>query len=277
MWNCPACQLPLTLADHSWRCEQGHSYDKAKEGYVNLLLAQHKKSKEPGDNKQMINARRLFLENGYYQPLAEKLYELLVKHGEDSAMSLFDAGCGEGYYLGFLHNKLLQNGLNVESAGCDISKVAIQKAAKKHKACEFSVASTFKLPVGQQSQTAVIQVFAPSSDKEVWQALKPGGIWIQADPGFEHLQQLKAKVYQNSLEHQEKPTVVDGFECLAVEQLHFNISLENQQDRHNLLLMTPFYWSASEQARVTLEQELVDVTCHFQLRVFKKVEIAQHG
>ena len=74
---CPICQQALLQKDKQLICEANHNFDVAKEGYVNLLPVQFKKSKAPGDNKEMVIARRNFLEKGYYSPLADKLTSLV--------------------------------------------------------------------------------------------------------------------------------------------------------------------------------------------------------
>jgi 23S rRNA (guanine745-N1)-methyltransferase len=70
---CPLDGKPLSLNERSWHCDNNHSYDVAKQGYVNLLPVQNKRSKDPGDSKAMVQARREFLEQGHYQPLAQAL------------------------------------------------------------------------------------------------------------------------------------------------------------------------------------------------------------
>ena len=92
---CPLCEHPLERGAKTWRCLKGHSFDVAREGYVNLLPVQHKNSREPGDDLQMVTARREFLHAGHYQPLRDAMLEALAPLG---ARSLLDIGCGEGYY-----------------------------------------------------------------------------------------------------------------------------------------------------------------------------------
>ena len=75
-YRCPLCQQALLLNEKSYRCENNHSFDQAKQGYVNLLPVQFKHSKEPGDNKAMVQARRAFLDKGYYQPLLDNMLAL---------------------------------------------------------------------------------------------------------------------------------------------------------------------------------------------------------
>lgn len=272
MWFCPACQHVLEKKDGNWCCENGHSFDIGKEGYVNLLLAQHKKSKEPGDNKQMINARRSFLEKGYYNPLAHRLGELIVQHISKAEPEVFDAGCGEGYYLKEIRAKLTQAGRQPVTSGCDISKIAVQKAAKKYTHSEFCVASTFNIPLGDASQDAVVQVFAPSSEQEVHRILNDNGIWLQVDPAAEHLHQLKAAIYQETQTHKEKSSELPGFELLEQQELGFDFDLREPEDTVNLLMMTPYYWSASEESKEAMKKNVNTVGARFQIRVFGKAK-----
>ena len=90
---CPLDKQPLQLNERTWCCENGHSYDVAKQGYVNLLPVQNKRSKDPGDSKAMVQARRKYLEEGHYLPLARALADIVLEQGDQT---LLDAGCGEG-------------------------------------------------------------------------------------------------------------------------------------------------------------------------------------
>lgn len=282
IWQCPACQAELVSQDKVLRCEHNHTYDVAKEGYVNLLLANQKRSKDPGDNKAMINARRGFLEQGYYQPLADKLAELISIHlplcNLNRTLALFDAGCGEGYYLNQIRQTLQQRHLPatsdtprlIQAAGCDIAKVAIQKASKKYQQCHFAVASTFHLPVSNASQDAVIQVFAPASATEVQRVLRANGIWLQVNPAPEHLRELKAMIYDSAEPHQTKAISSTDLQLVGDHRLSFEITFGSNADKTNLLMMTPFYWSASEEAKQRIAQSLYTVTCDFHIQMLKK-------
>jgi 23S rRNA (guanine745-N1)-methyltransferase len=267
MWICPACQSLLEQSETNWQCDNGHHYDQAKEGYLNLLLAHQKRSKEPGDNKQMINARRAFLEQNYYQPMAEALVKSIDETLSNTNLRIFDAGCGEGDYL---HQQLLLNGRGVVSGGVDISKVAIQKAARKYKSPSFAVASTFALPVGSFAMDAIIQVFAPSSEQEILRCLSPQGIWLQVNPGEEHLQEIKALIYDEVQTHKIDQSIAEGFELISEQSLKFDFSLKSSQSQLDLLIMTPYYWSASAEALEKLKSPIENVTAHFHIKVLQK-------
>ena len=107
----------------SYRCEAGHCFDIAREGYVNLLPVQQKKSLSPGDTIESLQARRRFLDGGFYQPLRDALTEVITP-----CQTLIDLGCGEGYYTAAL------NDVACEVIALDIAKPAIRMAAKTYPA-----------------------------------------------------------------------------------------------------------------------------------------------
>jgi 23S rRNA (guanine745-N1)-methyltransferase len=275
VWKCPACATALILQEKTWSCLNGHSYDVAKEGYVNLLLVQQKNSKQPGDNKEMVNGRRAFLEQGYYQPLADAIANLFIQHltslkGQKD-VSFFDAGCGEGYYMGQVGESCHQTDSQIEYSGLDISKFAVQKAAKKYPKNHFAVASSFQLPLLNNSQDTVLQIFAPSSEQEVHRVLKTGGIWITVNPASQHLQQIKQALYDNPTEHKSRKFMPEGFALSHQSHLSFTFELTDASQRENLLMMTPYYWTATEQKKQDLINNLSEVTTDFDIRVFVKV------
>jgi 23S rRNA (guanine745-N1)-methyltransferase len=100
-WQCPLCGEPLT-GDTALKCGRNHSFDRAKEGYWHLLPVQSMRTKAPGDSKEMVAARRAFLNAGYYGIFGRALGELCLAYGvptgADMPLHLLDAGCGEGWY-----------------------------------------------------------------------------------------------------------------------------------------------------------------------------------
>ncbi|WP_289031309.1 putative RNA methyltransferase [uncultured Paraglaciecola sp.] len=277
-WICPSCQSPLFLNDNTLSCENKHSFDLAKEGYVNLLLAQNKNSKAPGDNKQMVSGRRAFLESGLYQPLAQTITGMFKLHlcpsESEENIKIFDAGCGEGYYLNWLAENLTmhieEGALPILYSGIDISKFAIQKAAKQYKKQQYAVASTFNLPVPSASQDGVLQIFAPSSEQEIYRVLKDKGIWVVINPAGEHLQQFKYALYDSPTQHQAKTLEPEGFVLKQQFNLNFELELADKNQVENLLMMTPYYWSATEEKRQQLITYVREVTADFDIRVYVK-------
>lgn len=269
-WQCPACEQALTLSERQWQCCNKHCFDKAKEGYVNLLLAQHKNSKAPGDNKEMVVARREFLAQGHYLPLAKRIAVLLQSRFKAPAPArIFDAGCGEGYYLHAICEDLSANKIVPIVSGIDISKPAVQKAAKLNQQGEFAVASCFKIPLQSNSQNAVIQIFAPSSALEIQRILTPEGVWISVNPASEHLSEIKSMVYDSPQTHVVDEQAEEGFCLLQQDRLSFTICLRSAEERNNLLMMTPFYWTISEAKKAKLLKQLTKVTIDFDIKLMQ--------
>lgn len=274
-WLCPACQKPLEQHNSLWRCANNHSFDRAKEGYVNLLLVQQKGSKDPGDNKDMVLARRTFLQQDHYLPLANELARLLSTYlgkdaenlGGNRPFAIYDAGCGEGYYLSKIKHQLATEGLSLLATGSDISKPAIQKAAKKNPDIHYAVASSFNLPVASASQDALVQIFAPADVAEIQRILKTEGLWLRVSPASHHLFELKEFVYQYAAAHEAALTIPAGFELLTHSHLQFKLRLNTPEQRENLLMMTPFYWTISAQQKALLLKKLSTVSADFDINV----------
>lgn len=270
MWSCPACATPLMLDSRQWQCVNHHCFDVAKEGYVNLLLANQKHSAQPGDNKLMINARREFLEQDYYLPMARRVAELVSQHAKSKQLHVHDAGCGEGYYLNKVVNLLIQSEIETVGSGSDISKTAIQKASKKYSHLHFAVASSFSLPKSNESVDAVLQIFAPSRSEEVRRILKPKGLWLQVIPGPSHLIELKQTIYDNAVLHDSQSQPPDGFTLLQQDSIESNLTLFDFKSRESLLMMTPFYWAVKADERLSILKTMHQITADFTLRVLQK-------
>lgn len=269
-WQCPNCQSPLSSGPKAMHCHNGHVFDKAKQGYCNLLLANQKAAKEPGDSKEMIEARRAFLNAQHYQPLVEHLAEVLAQHYQgaiDSPVNVLDLGCGEGYYLNALVSKFTKN--NVNAYGIDISKVANRRAAGQYKQAEFAVASTFNIPVLNGCVDVALCIFAPLSMNEVKRVLKPEtGVLIRVSPGPRHLFQIKQAIYDEVNLH-EKPLCPDGFERLSDSRLHYELTLSSEHYRQ-LITMTPLNWYGKEENKqALLEHHHAMVEIDFDIQLYR--------
>ncbi|WP_340121972.1 23S rRNA (guanine(745)-N(1))-methyltransferase [Methylobacter svalbardensis] len=256
---CPLCGAPLPLkpSTKSYICENNHHFDLAKEGYLNLLPVQHKRSGEPGDSKQMMQARREFLEAGYYEPMA-KTVAMMLKASQPT--HLLDLGCGEGYYS----RKIEAHCSNLMMLhGVDIAKFAIRAAAQKQPNARFIVASSNRLPYADQYFDFVLRVFAPSNDDELRRILKPSGLLLTVTPGPRHLWQLKELIYAEVREHALENVVPQGFERIDTQRVSYKISPIPQQ-RIALLQMTPFAWRANESAQQAIKDaDQLDIETDF--------------
>lgn len=277
VFACPVCALPLTRGASTFSCANAHTFDVAKEGYVNLLLAQRRHSKDPGYNREMIAARRDFFDRGHYQQLADEIAGLIEGYlPQESPAVVLDAGCGEGYYLRRLRACLVRSGLHGDTVLCglDISKHGIRVAAKRDPAGLYAVAGTFRMPVLPGRVDVLLTHFSPVSAEDFRRVVPVGGVVLVGGPGEEHLFSFKELLYDAAARFEPSDTLseADGFELITAHRIRYKLELRGPGQVANLLAMTPFYWSASQetQSRLgtidALDTE-VDVIVHAYRRV----------
>lgn len=244
---CPLCGSVLVKNARAWQCENRHSFDVARQGYVNLLPVQNKRSLQPGDTKEQVISRRAFLDGGFYAPIRDALCQLAADHGCTSP--ILDIGCGEGYYSSHLANTL-----NAELVGLDISKEAVRYAAGRYKNALWLCASAARLPVADQSVGLITSLFALTMPEEFLRVLRPDGAFIQVLAAEDHLLGLKSIIYPQ-LNHKEKDTVptVPGFRLAESRPVRFTFTVEGEQVQ-NLLSMTPHVYRISKEGADRLRQ-----------------------
>jgi len=241
-FQCPIDSLPLENKGNSLRCEKGHSFDFAKEGYCNLLLVQNKATADPGDNKEMIDARRRFLSKEYFEPIAKKVNEICQTIRPEK---ILDAGCGEGYYLEKLQASLPQSQL----LGIDISKNAIKAAAKRNKKISWAVASNRQLPVNPSDLDLILSIFG----FPIFSSFKGTQYILLVDPAPRHLMKLRETIYSQVKETKLvsiEEAFLNGYELATEEQLDFSFPIES--DIQDLLAMTPHAYRISQEGREKL-------------------------
>lgn len=253
-WRCPLCGGQLKPEGNSLRCENRHTFDRGKSGYVNLLLVNEKRSKIPGDNKLMVNARREFLDKGYYAPLAEEFSSRAAETMEKIQRPVvLDAGCGEGYYTAYLKEALEKAGCEPQIFAADISKFAADKCARRCKEVECAAASVFRLPLADQSCDLITCLFAPYAGEEFRRVLKPGGIFLMVIPGENHLWELKEAIYDKPYRNEVKDYQLEGFTFLDRQTVDRTILLDNPADIRSLFQMTPYYYKSGVDTDARLE------------------------
>ncbi|MFP1914760.1 23S rRNA (guanine(745)-N(1))-methyltransferase [Lonsdalea quercina] len=268
LYQCPLCHQALQPEPSRWTCGQ-HHFDRAKEGYVNLLPVQFKRSKQPGDNAEMMQARRAFLDAGHYLPLRDHLCAALKSQLTGQAEAVLDIGCGEGYYTDALSSCLADAGVQV--CGLDVSKVAIQRAARRYHRVDFCVASSQRLPFNAHSLDAVLKIYAPCNDKELERVVKPNGLVMTVSPGPRHLYQLKERIYREVKLHPIKEETLVGFKLEDTKTLRYTLSLTGEEAAA-LLQMTPFAWKATPEMMASLTAEsLFECETDFLIRTHRKL------
>lgn len=244
---CPICGSPLLQQEKNWSCENGHSFDVARQGYVNLLPVQQKHSIAPGDTREMVAARRAFLETGHYLPIAQTM-QALCRSYAPNAKTILDAGCGEGYYLSHLTHI-------DERWGIDISKEAVRFASARDKSAHWLTATATHLPFENDSFDCVLSMFAFTAEAEFSRVLKKDGIFIQVLAGSGHLSALKQIIYPQIFDKEKHlQPELNGFTRLESKQFCFEFTLNDAQSVHNLLYMTPHVHRISKEGAQALHR-----------------------
>lgn len=258
---CPLCRSPLQQHNRQWQCANNHSFDQAKQGHINLLPVQQKRSKQPGDSKEMVAARTAWLSQGHYQPIADQLAALVAPHSK-----VLDAGCGDGYYLQQL---LAAKPLTV--VGNDISKFAAAAAAKLCPEAQIIVASNKDLPIEDHSLDAVLCVFGFPVLAEFERILKPNGQLILVHSTEQHLLALRQHLYPQINDKPAK-ALPEQLVCQAEHLVEYTLSGLSSEQVQALAMMTPHWFRAKQAQRQQLLSNppaSVEVSVKFQVCEFR--------
>lgn len=251
------------LTERSWRCDKRHSFDVAREGYVNLLPVQQKNSLDPGDSKDMLQARRAFLEAGHYAPLVQALQQLvadqLPKFESGNGIRLLDIGAGEGYYTKHISSVLPAGS---DSYGMDIAKAGMKLAAKRYSELNWAVASAYQLPYWSNSFDLIMRVYAPSDADEIARCLKPGGQLFTVTPAPKHLFEFKQALYAEPQLHSDVVTQYPQLRHEQRERLTLTIAPDSSTCQQ-LLTMTPLGWKVPANATERFSDKLESLTADF--------------
>lgn|SRR5690554_1755380 len=268
MLICPICQSALTEHENSVRCIFQHSFDRARQGYFNLLPVQHKKSRAPGDNLAMVQARRDFLSAGYYAPAAQRLATLMQ---ERQPQRWLDIGCGEGYYSAHIAQAIP----NSQGYALDISRDAVKQACKRDAKTTWLVASMARLPLASNSCQAITSIFSPIDWAEAERVLAPGGAVLRIGPHSDHLLELREKLYDKVYHYDDSKHlqhVPVNMQLIHSETLRFKLTLDEAQARENLLAMTPHGWRASTEKRQAVINHPLTTTVAIRYDWIEKME-----
>lgn len=259
---CPICGKPLRCENKSYFCLDRHCYDIARNGYVNLLPPNRKRTPLPGDNAEMIAARVSLMDNGYYSALAECLLDIL---GKKPFGTVLDIGCGEGYLTRIINEQYPK----MLVVGIDISKFAVDAASKRCKENVYCVASSASLPIQDHTVDAVINTFAPIDLTELKRVLAPKGILIKIVPAPSHLWHLKELLYDNPYKNPDNSFEPEGFRLLEKSTVKQDFTVAGNRV-FELLQMTPYYYKTSKDSieRLTSMPE-VTTELEFSVLVFE--------
>ena len=273
---CPHCQSPLIPHAKTWTCDGSkndkltqHPFDVAKQGYVNLLPVQRKKSKTPGDSGQSIEARHRFLQAGHYEPLLDAIKGLVADSANDLAnnqpSAWLDVGCGDGYYT-FGIVDALSTTHQTKVIAVDISKPAVIQLSKTVKQicilCSQNdkhgiyplVASASNLPLADKSVTGISSIFSPIIPAEFARVMRAGGRLIIAKPDVRHLASVREVLFDTVRPHDSDKFLLELEPYFSLNQ-RVEVTSELRLDGEamaDLLTMTPYAYRAKRERREAL-------------------------
>ena len=258
---CPICQENLDLVENSLKCNNRHSFDLAKFGYVNLA-PQVKQS--ANYDKENFQNRQQILEAGFYQAILETISDLLATNL--SAKTVLDIGCGEGFYS----RKLQESHSDKTFYAFDISKDSVQIAAKSEPnwAVNWFVGDLARLPIKDASMDILLDIFSPANYGEFRRVLSKDGILIKVIPTKNHLKEIRQKV-QDQLTNKDysnqdiKNHFQDHFTILSSQTASLTKPITAEQ-LQALLSMTPLLFHVnqskidwSDLTEITIEAEIL--------------------
>ncbi len=264
--KCPICAASMTQTEDGKVCrcmgQRTHCFDFAKSGHIHLG-GPHAGD---GDTKEAVLSRRSFLDAGYYEQLSDKINQILDSLG---AVTVLDAGCGEGYYT----NRMATADRAV--LGIDLSRAGIDYAARRAKqtgtGAAFAVASIFELPVQNGSLDAITNIFAPCAEAEFCRALKAGGHLLLVGAGEKHLMGLKKQLYENPYQNLGRADLPQKMTAVARHRIQAKITVKGREMIQALFSMTPYYWRTSQKDKAKLETiEELTTEIDFDLFVYRK-------
>ncbi len=266
---CPNCKEKLHILENRAVCSGGHSFDRARGGYYNLLLSNA--GGTHGDNKDMVMARRAFLADGFYLPLASHLADRVLGFTEPKG-SVLDAGAGEGYYTDIIERALYQRDGVSDVSAFDISKDAVREIHRKNPRISTAVAGSYHMPVADCEFDAVINTFSPLALSETLRVIKPGGAFIIAIPGEMHLFELKSVIYETPYKNTVADPALAGFELIEDMPITYKMQLDTPEKINNLFMMTPYAYRTrqSDKEKVKALKSL-ECTADFRTFIYKKL------
>lgn len=266
--RCPHCLDELQVQGGSLRCAQGHTFDLAREGYVNFLAGQ-RVPPQMGDAPEMLRARRAFLQAGHYAPLLVALGPIIQAVAPSVVL---DAGCGEGSYLQGLRPFLPPTGCWL---GVDVAKTAVRMAAKWAPEAQFLVADIWqRLPVADASVDVLLNIFAPRNVADFARLLRPSGLLVVVIPAADHLRELRTTFGLLDVEEDKEARVVAQcapyLTLMAAESVDIALHL-SPPALSQLVGMMPGARQLTAVHQAALAQTMnFHTTAHFRLLSFKR-------
>ena len=181
------CAGELARDDVRLCCPRGHAFDRAREGYWNLLQPQDRRSLRAGDRDDAVAARRRWLARGFADGLIAELASRLDALSLPRAASAIDVGCGEGTLTARL---FAPRGL--DGCGVDLSTTAIRLAARSSPELTWIVANADRgLPFADGTVACAVSIFGRRPASELRRVVAAAGTLLVVVPAEDDLIELR--------------------------------------------------------------------------------------
>jgi 23S rRNA (guanine745-N1)-methyltransferase len=275
---CPICHSSMKVMEFkSLICSNHHTFDFAKQGYINLTTH----SVKVNYSKELFEARRkLITETSFYEPLIEEIVKVIHQYFAETkeTLAILDTGCGEGSHLSMISDNMRSNFCKeVVGVGIDLSKEGIMVAAKNYSECIWAVADLANTPFENSKFDVILNILSPSNYAEFNRLLKPDGIVIKISPQSGYLKELREHLFlEPEKQNYSNAEIVDRFNAsfrfVESTRITYKANL-NQSALHWLVSMTPLTWNANEEAVKTfLNRENAIITVDLDILIGKKNE-----
>lgn len=241
--RCPVCEGLVRLGG-SLRCGNGHSFDVARQGYVNLQTGA---AAGNADTADMVAARAEHLAAGHYDRIVNAVAAAAAEVvGTAPSPLVVDAGAGTGHWLA----TLLDEVDGARGLALDNSKYAARRAAQAHSRIGAVVCDTWGgLPVAGGVASVILNVFAPRNGAEFARVLRPDGTLIVVTPTTDHLAEVVTALgmlrVDESKDARLDRTLSQHFDLVDRETVSAGLEL-GPDDARRIARMGPSTWHLTE-------------------------------
>ncbi|WP_368653722.1 putative RNA methyltransferase [Ornithinibacillus sp. 4-3] len=267
--RCPICEEQVQVVElRSLQCANNHSFDFAKQGYINMLM---RSVKTPYDKALFASRQEVIRETNLYTKLHASVADILKTH-LTKEITILDAGCGEGSHLEQIMKKSDLN--NMLGIGIDIAKEGVLRAAKHYHHAIWLVGDLANAPLANQSCNAIINILSPANYQEFKRILSEEGIVVKVIPGKNYFRELREALYADDKQTYSNEDTVELFEnqFQLIEHMHVQTTESiSEQELEHLINMSPLAWNIEEGEKDQLRKHGIDqLTIDLEILVGKK-------
>lgn len=255
--QCPLCEAGLALTEpNSVACPQGHTFDLARTGYLNLLPSRKGDQKY---TKALFEARSAVYQRGLYEGVVQPIAEAAAGWAKEQGareIRILDLGCGEGSHLWNVASQIAGGSIEVLAVGVDIAKEGIQVAARNYPGPLWCVGDLAKAPFAPGQFHVLLNIFSPANYREFARLMAPEGLVIKVVPGERYLEEVRLALHGEGAEAGEGDAAflfAQHFAEVSTVEVQYRAAVD-ANDLPALVEMTPLSWQASPERKEAFVQ-----------------------